>query len=68
MKSDIEAALAAKPAAAAAGAAVQEAQFSADGKEILEEIPYAGVRKVIGDRLGTSKFTARICTSHRRSI
>ena len=58
MKSDIEAALAAKPAAAAAGAAVQEAQFSADGKEILEEIPYAGVRKVIGDRLAQSKFTA----------
>lgn len=54
MKSDIEAALAAKPAAAA----VQEAQFSADGKEILEEIPYAGVRKVIGDRLAQSKFTA----------
>lgn len=58
MKSDIEAALAAKPAAAAAGAAVQEAQFSADGKEILEEIPYTGVRKVIGDRLAQSKFTA----------
>ncbi len=58
MKSDIEAALAAKPAAVAAGAAVQEAQFSADGKEILEEIPYAGVRKVIGDRLAQSKFTA----------
>lgn len=58
MKSDIEAALAAKPAAAAAGTAVQEAQFSADGKEILEEIPYAGVRKVIGDRLAQSKFTA----------
>ena len=58
MKSDIEAALAAKPAAAAAGAAVQEAQFSADGKEILEEIPYVGVRKVIGDRLAQSKFTA----------
>ncbi len=58
MKSDIEAALAAKPAAAAVGAAVQEAQFSADGKEILEEIPYAGVRKVIGDRLAQSKFTA----------
>lgn len=54
MKSDIEAALAAKPAAAA----VQEVQFSADGKEILEEIPYAGVRKVIGDRLAQSKFTA----------
>ena len=37
---------------------MQEAQFSADGKEILEEIPYAGVRKVIGDRLAQSKFTA----------
>ena len=59
MKSDIEAALAAKPAAKAETAAADaEARFSPDGKEILEEIPYAGVRKVIGDRLAQSKFTA----------
>ena len=59
MKCDIEAALSAKPAAAKEEAtAAAEAKFSADGKEILEEIPYAGVRKVIGDRLAQSKFTA----------
>ena len=29
-----------------------------DGKEIAEEIPYKGVRKVIGDRMSESKFTA----------
>ena len=57
MKCDVEAALTAKPAAASAGQAA-EAKFSEDGKEILEEIPYAGVRKVIGDRLAQSKFTA----------
>ena len=58
MKSDIEAALAAKPAVKEETPAAAEARFSADGKEILEEIPYAGVRKVIGDRLAQSKFTA----------
>ena len=64
MKADVEKAIAAKAAsnaAAAAGAcagAAAEARFSEDGKEILEEIPYAGVRKVIGDRLSQSKFTA----------
>ncbi len=57
MKCDVEAALTAKPAAAPAVQAA-EAKFSEDGKEILEEIPYAGVRKVIGDRLAQSKFTA----------
>ena len=34
------------------------AQFTADGKEILEIIPYSGVRKIIGERLAQSKFTA----------
>ena len=57
MKCDVEAALTAKPAEAPAVQAA-EAKFSEDGKEILEEIPYAGVRKVIGDRLAQSKFTA----------
>lgn len=56
MKADIEAALKAKQTVPAAAAA--NAKFSPDGKEILEEIPYAGVRKVIGDRLAESKFTA----------
>lgn len=31
---------------------------TADGKEIAEETPYKGVRKVIGDRMAESKFTA----------
>jgi len=29
-----------------------------DGKEILEVIPYSGIRKVIGERMAQSKFTA----------
>lgn len=35
-----------------------EYKIAEDGKKILEEVPYAGVRKVIGDRLAESKFTA----------
>jgi pyruvate dehydrogenase E2 component (dihydrolipoamide acetyltransferase) len=35
-----------------------ESQYSPDGKEILEVIPYSGVRKIIGDRLSQSKFTS----------
>ena len=62
MKADVEkaAAKASREAAAAEPAAAEpgEAKFSPDGKEILEEVPYAGVRKVIGDRLSESKFTA----------
>lgn len=63
MKSDVEKAVAAKAAAAEAAKAEEAAEeegpkFSPDGKEILEEVPYAGVRKVIGDRLSESKFTA----------
>lgn len=62
MKADVEKAIAAKEAAAAAAGDTAEesgaAKFSPDGKEILEEVPYAGVRKVIGDRLSESKFTA----------
>lgn len=57
MKADIEGALGAKaPAKSAAPAA--DAKFAADGKEILEEVPYAGVRKVIGDRLSQSMAEA----------
>lgn len=33
-------------------------QYTQDGKEILEEVSYSGVRKIIGDRLSQSKFTA----------
>ena len=39
-------------------AAAPGAQTTADGKEILEIVPYSGVRKIIGDRLAQSKFTA----------
>lgn len=64
MKRDLAAdtAQAAAPAAAegrTAGEAVQkEAQYAADGKEILEVVSYSGVRKIIGDRLSESKFTS----------
>lgn len=62
MKADVEKAVSAKKAAAEKAAEetleTGEAKFSPDGKEILEEVPYAGVRKVIGDRLSESKFTA----------
>ena len=62
MKEDVENAIAAKEKTAAQETACAcedgEKKFSPDGKEILEEIPYAGVRKVIGDRLSESKFTA----------
>ncbi len=55
MKADIEAVIAAKaPAKEEAPAAT----YAADGKEILEEVPYAGVRKVIGDRLSQSMAEA----------
>lgn len=36
----------------------EETQFTPDGKEILEVTPYAGIRKVIGERLAHSKVTA----------
>ena len=63
MQEDVEKAVAAKEKAAAAQETAcacedGEKKFSPDGKEILEEVPYAGVRKVIGDRLSESKFTA----------
>ena len=61
MKEDVEKAIAAskKTAAAAAEEAPAGAgEITFDGKEIQEKIPYAGVRKVIGDRLSESKFTA----------
>ncbi len=48
----------AAPAAAAAPAADAEKQMTPDGKVIKEIVPYKGIRKVIGDRLAQSKFTA----------
>ncbi len=51
MKKDVEAALIPpRPVAAVT-------EFSGD-KEILEKVPYSGVRKIIGDRLSSSMFTA----------
>lgn len=64
MKADVLSATAAKavPVAAASKVASAEveggAQYAEDGKEILEVVPYAGVRKIIGERLAHSKFTA----------
>ena len=36
----------------------QSGRYTPDGKEISEILPYSGVRKIIGDRLSESKFTA----------
>lgn len=64
MKGDVLAAMNASNAQASSEAseatcgADSEAQFTSDGKELLEVIPYDGIRKVIGDRLAESKFTA----------
>lgn len=59
LKADVEKALAAKATSQPEEeASPATAKFSPDGKEILEEVPYAGVRKVIGDRMSESKFTA----------
>ncbi|MDF3002468.1 MAG: dihydrolipoamide acetyltransferase [Bacillota bacterium] len=33
-------------------------QLTPDGKEIKDILPYSGIRKIIGDRLAKSKFTA----------
>lgn len=41
---------------AATGSA--EAASTADGKEVLRAVPYQGIRKIIGDKLSQSKFTA----------
>lgn len=35
-----------------------EARVTPDGKEILEAIPYGGVRKIIGDKMACSKLTS----------
>lgn len=64
MKADVAAAVQAKKSAGSKTAAAQNeaaagaGEFTEDGKEILEKVPYAGVRKVIGDRMSESKFTA----------
>ena len=61
MKEDVEKVIAAAKKAAAAAedqAPAGAGEITPDGKEIGEKVPYAGVRKVIGDRLAESKFTA----------
>ncbi len=63
MKRDVIAAEKLASAEKSASAAIvteasEEAEITADGKEILEVVPYSGVRKIIGDRLAESKFTA----------
>lgn len=62
MKADVEAAMTNKKAAPApvaeTAAPAGEKKYAPDGKEILEEVPYAGVRKIIGEKLAESKFTA----------
>lgn len=44
----------------ASGQEVEATEFEVtyDGKEITEKIPYEGVRKIIGDRLSSSMFSA----------
>lgn len=60
MKSDVETALAtnknSKEDLSVVG--MEEAAFTEDGREIFESLPYAGVRRIIGERLSESKFTA----------
>ena len=61
MKEDVEKVIAAATMAVAAAedqAHAGAGEITPDGKEIGEKVPYAGVRKVIGDRLAESKFTA----------
>lgn len=61
MKEDVEKVIAAAKKAVAAAedqAHAGAGEITPDGKEIGEMVPYAGVRKVIGDRLAESKFTA----------
>ena len=61
MKEDVEKVIAAAKKAVAAAedqAHAGAGEITPDGKEIGEKVSYAGVRKVIGDRLAESKFTA----------
>lgn len=60
VKADVEGIMSSQQAESAASEDIAEgsSEFTPDGKEIAERVPYAGVRKVIGDRLSHSKFTA----------
>ncbi|MDR2132160.1 MAG: 2-oxo acid dehydrogenase subunit E2 [Clostridiales Family XIII bacterium] len=56
MKADVESAVSARQSAKEA--AELPAARTSDGKAIRETKPYAGIRKIIGTRLASSKFTA----------
>ena len=43
---------------AAQTGSLEAGQFTPDGKEIQDVVPYSGIRKVIGERMGQSKFSA----------
>ena len=60
MKADVASKIAPQAAVAPAPvtAAPQAAPLDSEEKKILKTVPYKGVRKVIGDRLSQSKFTA----------
>lgn len=60
MKRDVESAVLSKRAEAFVQIQEneKESSFAEDGKEILEVVPYAGVRRIIGERMCQSKFTA----------
>ncbi len=59
MKEDVAKAAAAAPAAKKAAAPAASAPVQdTDEKKILSTSPYKGVRKIIGDKLAESKFTA----------
>lgn len=53
MKKDVTHALASEK-----GLEATDYDVTYDGKEIFEKVPYEGVRKIIGDRLSSSMFTA----------
>ncbi len=59
-RADVEAAAKAEAATASAEAPAEKSsgEVTPDGKRIAEKVPYEGVRKVIGERMSQSKFTA----------
>ena len=59
MKADVEAAITAqKKSESECACECAEAKFSEDGREILEEVPYTGIRKIIGEKMAASKRDA----------
>jgi len=58
LKKDVESLIKAPEAAAAVQPTADYNAAIINGKEVIEVVDYAGVRKIIGDRLSQSKFTA----------